>query len=330
MRRVIFEEKGGPEVLKFETLDLPSLAAGEVRIKIKAIGLNRYESLFRQGLYPIQPELPSAIGAEAVGIVEALGEDVSGFSVGDRVTAVPFITIAGTGAYADTANVPATALLRSLDGTTDAEEAITWMAYLNGYNLLTVRRVEPGTTVLTMGATSGVGLATIQIARDLGATVIATTRKRRKAAALRDVGAHHVIVTEQEKLTDRVLELTGGRGVDLVLDPVAGPNLADILAATAIGGYVLIYGVLGVPEFTTARLDLPLPAMVMKYVSYATIWEFVLNPSRMKAAQAYIRDAHRRGVIKPVIDRTFPLSEIVAAHQYLDGCDLFGKIVVLQ
>jgi len=206
MRRVIFEEKGGPEVLKFETLDLPSPATGEVRIKIKAIGLNRYESMFRQGIYVVPPELPSAIGAEAVGIVEALGGDVSGFSVGDRVTAVPFTTIAGTGVYADTANVPTTTLLRSLDGTTDAEEAITWMAYLNAYNLLTAPRVEPGTTVLTIGATSGVGLATIQIARDLGATVIATTRKRRKAAALRDAGAHHVIVTEEEKLTDRVLE----------------------------------------------------------------------------------------------------------------------------
>jgi len=133
MRRVIFEEKGGPEVLKFETLDLPSPATGEVRIKIKAIGLNRYESMFRQGVYVVPPELPSAIGAEAVGIVEALGGDVSGFSVGDRVTAVPFTTIAGTGVYADTANVPTTTLLRSLDGTTDAEEAITWMAYLNAY-----------------------------------------------------------------------------------------------------------------------------------------------------------------------------------------------------
>jgi NADPH:quinone reductase len=329
MRRVIFEEKGGPEVLKFETLDLPSPATGEVRIKIKAIGLNRYESMFRRGVYVVPPELPSAIGAEAVGIVEALGGDISGFSVGDRVTAVPFTTIAGTGVYADTANVPTTTLLRSLDGTTDAEEAITWMAYLNAYNLLTAPRVEPGTTVLTIGATSGVGLATIQIARDLGATVIATTRKRRKAAALRDAGAHHVIVTEEEKLTDRVLELTGGRGVDLALDPVAGPSVADILATTAIGGYVLIYGVLGVPDFATARLDLPLPAIVMKFVSYATVWELVLNPPRMETAQAYIRDAHRRGVIKPVIDRTFPLSEIVAAHQYLDGRDLFGKIVVL-
>src|SRR5579859_7271348 len=124
MQRVIFEEKGGPEVLKFETLDLPSPATGEVRIKVKAIGLNRYESLFRQGLYPVQPELPSAIGAEAVGIVEAVGEDVSGFSVGDRVTAVPLMTIAGTGGYADTANVPTTTLVRSLDDTTDAEEAI--------------------------------------------------------------------------------------------------------------------------------------------------------------------------------------------------------------
>jgi NADPH:quinone reductase len=238
---------------------------------------------------------------------------------------------AGTGVYADTANVPTTLLLRSLDGTTDAEEAITWMAYLNAYNLLTARRVEPGTTVLTIGATSGVGLVTIQISRDLGATVIATTRKRRKAAALRDAGAHHVIVTEEEKLTDRVLELTGGRGVDLALDPVAGPSVADILATTAIGGYVLIYGVFGNPDFAfaTARLDLPLPAIVMKFVSYATVWELVLNPPRMETAQAYIRDAHRRGAIKPVIDRTFPLSEIVAAHQYLDGRDLFGKIVVL-
>ena len=205
------------------------------------------------------------------------------------------------------------------------------MAYLTAYNLLTVPRVEPGTTVLTIGATSGIGLATVQIARDLGATVIATTRKRRKAAALRDAGAHHVIVTEEEKLTDRVLELTGGRGVDLALDPVAGPSVADILAnTTAIGGYVLIYGVLGVPDLTTARLDLALPAIVMKFCQLCHGYvELVLNPPRMETAQAYIRDAHRRGVIKPVIDRTFHLSEIVAAHQYLDGRDLFGKVVVL-
>lgn len=331
MKRIIFDELGGPEVLKLRHEELPPPAAGEVRVRIEAIGLNRYEAKFRQGFYPVQPVFPSGIGAEAAGVVEALGEGVDRFAVGDRVTAVPFNTVAGTGAYAEYANIPATCLLRSIEGQAASEEAVTWMAALNAYNLVALPKIAPGATVLTTAATSAIGIGTIQIARDLGATVIATTRKREKVERLLKVGAHHVIVTGEEPLTQRVLELTGGQGVDLALDAVAGELVAEILAATKVGGLVRLYGVQSLPNvaFSSARLNISLSLLVMKTITYSALFQLTTKPDALAEAETYIREAVKRRALTPMVERIFRLDDIIEAHRYLDAADLFGKIVVV-
>lgn len=331
MRRVVFNELGGPEVLKLRHEELPPPAAGDVRVRIEAIGLNRYEARFRQGLYPVQPVLPSGIGGEAAGFIEALGEGVDRFAVGDRVTAVPFDTLAGTGAYAEYANIPATSLLRSIEGQAAPEESVTWMAALNAYNLVALPKIAPGFTVLTTAATSALGIATIQIARDLGATVIATTRNRGKIRKLLEVGAHHAIATEEEPLVHRVMELTGGQGVDLALDAVAGDLVTDILAATKIGGLVRLYGVQSLPnvEFSSVRLNISLSLLVMKTITYSALFQLTTRPDALAQAETYIRDAVKRRALTPMIDRIFRFDDIVEAHRYLDAADLFGKIVVI-
>jgi NADPH:quinone reductase-like Zn-dependent oxidoreductase len=189
----------------------------------------------------------------------------------------------------------------------------------------------PGSTVLTTAATSALGIATIQIARDLGATVIATTRKREKIAKLLKIGAHHAIATEEEPLVHRVMELTGGQGVDLALDAIAGDIVADILTATKIGGLVRLYGVQSLPniEFASARLNISLSLLVMKTITYSALFELITKPDALAEGETYIRDAVKRGALTPTVERVFRLDDIVEAHRCLDAADLFGKIVVV-
>ena len=204
MRRVTYGRLGGPEVLRIEEATLPPPGEGEVRLLVKAIGLNRFEALMRRDAYIVSPTLPAAMGAEATGVVEAVGPGVTRFRVGDRATALPLAPVAGTGVYADAANVPEACLVRPVEGAGDAEEAALWCAYLTAWELLCAPRVEAGATVLVTAAASSVGLAAIQIARDLGAVPIATTRAGGKADALLAAGAAHVVVTSEAPLAQRV------------------------------------------------------------------------------------------------------------------------------
>ena len=157
--------------------------------------------------------LPSGLGAEGVGIINAVGPGVDEFKPGDRVTVMPVAPCVGTGLYADVANVPASALVRSLDGSSDEQEAAFWCAYLTAFELLTGVPVPRGSFVLVTAAASSVGLALLQMARDLGYKSIATTRAPAKVEALRALGADDVVVTDQERIPDTVFRITGGAGV---------------------------------------------------------------------------------------------------------------------
>jgi len=327
MARIVrIHELGGPEVLRIEDVEVPPPGPGEIRLQVKAIGVNRAESMFRTGYYPESPDFPARLGYEAAGVVEALGPGVTGFAVGDGVSIVPPLSITRWGSYGEIANVPAEAAVKHPAALSWVEAAAVWMQYVTAYGaLIEIAGLERGDSVLITAASSSVGLAAIQIANRVGATSIAATRTAGKAAALRDAGAAHVIVTDEEDLAGRALAITGGAGVRAVFDPVAGPSFAALAEALGQDGILVEYGALS-PDPTPFPL---FPALVkgLTFKGYQ-YKEIVRDPARLERAKRFIVDGLADGSLKPLIDRVFPLDQIVEAHRYLESNQQIGKIVV--
>lgn len=323
---VRFHETGAAEVLKLEELPLAEPGPGEVRLQVAAIGLNRAEVMFRQGQYLETPELPSRIGYEAAGIVDAVGPGVSGIRIGDRVSTIPSFAMGRYGVYGESAIVPATAVARYPEHLSPVEGTAIWMQYLTAFGaLVEFGRIKMGDPVLITAASSSVGLAAIQITKAAGALAIAATRGADKKQFLLDAGADQVIVTDEEDLVKRVMALTDGNGASTVFDPVAGPFLETLAAATAAGGTIFEYGALS-PQPT----PFPLFAVLGKGLTLRgyTLFEIVRDPGKLARGKQYIDDGLKSGALKPHIDRTFPLSAIVEAHRYMESNRQKGKIVI--
>jgi len=329
MQHVIFSEIGGPEVLVVESFDLPPTGPDEVRVSIEAIGVNRFEALYRRNFYVVPPSLPSVMGVEGVGTVMEVGSEVVGHNIGDRVAILPVQTpFVGSGIYATHANVPASALVKSIPGTTAIEESAVWMAGLQAYNLITKVPVGTGDFVLVTAGTSPVGSALIQFARDMGATVLATTRTNERKRELLDLGAHHAIATDEEALADIVMAATNGKGVKVVLDTIGGALLAQCVACLAEEGSLFSYGAQTSPDITAARVDVPLVALDRRSLSFVDLFELTDVPERFAAAQEYIRTAVASGAFKPRIDSTFQLENVQGAHRRMEDGRLSGKVVI--
>ena len=327
MARIVrFHQTGGPEVLKIDEVNVPPPGPGEVRIAVKALGLNRAESMFRSGQYLEQPKLPARLGYEAAGTVEALGQGVQGFKVGDAVSTIPAFSLNQYGVYGDTAIVPASAVAKHPPSLSWAEAAAIWMQYGTAYGaLIDIAGLKADDTLLIPAASSSVGIAAIQFARMIGATPVALTRRSNKRNALLELGAARVIATEEQDLVAEVKKLTGGKGARVVFDPVGGPILVKLTAAMADRGIFFLYGALS-PEPT------PLPLMNVLGKSL-TIRGYILfeisgDPQRLERAKKFIVDGLAAGKLKPVIAKTFTLDQIVEAHRYLESNQQIGKIVV--
>lgn len=329
MRRVQFTRLGGPEVLEMVPLQLPALRPGHVRVEIHTIGLNRFEALFRRDHYVIAPRLPATLGVEAAGSVTETAQDVDHFQIGDRVAILPIQSpTVGTGTYATHADVPVEALVHIAEHRSDEEEAATWMASLQAYTLATKVAVAPGDTVIVTAGTSSVGTALTQILRDLGATVVATTRTTARKPELLALGADHAVATDDEDLAAVVASVTGGRGAKVVYDTVGGPLLTALVAATAPFGHVLCYGAQTSPDIRAARVDVPLVALDRKSVSFVDLFELIEFPERLAAAKTYIGDARDRGVLSISIDRVLAFDDVQEAHRILETGYLAGKLIL--
>jgi len=331
---VRFKALGGPEVLEIEDLPLPTPEPGEVRLRVEAIGLNRAEVMFRSGYYLEQPEFPSRIGAEAAGIVDSIGPGVTNVRVGDRVAITSGQSIGRYGTYGESAIALSTSLARYPDNITPEEAASAWIQYLTAYfAFVDLAALKPGQSVLITAATGGAGLGAIQMAKLLGATTIATTRNEGKKDGLAKAGADHVIVTGNEDLAARVMEITGGKGADLIFDPVAGNTLPALADAVAWGGQIILYGALGgtetpYPLWTAFARNFSLRTyMIYNYCGLATIG-LPRNEEAYSRAVAFINQNMAAGKLKPVIAKTFPLSAIREAHRYLESNQQLGKVVV--
>ncbi|NJN07574.1 MAG: zinc-dependent alcohol dehydrogenase family protein [Richelia sp. RM1_1_1] len=331
MSKVVnFYKAGCADVLKIEKESIKLPCEGEVRIAISAIGLNRFEIMFREDNYVISPKFPSRLGGEAVGIVEAIGSNTHGFEVGDRVAVLATIPMSTSGVYAEKANIPVTSIVKSINNSTDIDEAALWLAYITAYGpFIEYENMQQGQSALITAASSSVGLAAIQIVKDRGGIAIATSRTSTKRQALLDAGADHVIATEEEDLLTRIQEITNGSGVNITFDAIGGKLLPAVAQATAVGGKIYEYGFLDSGGVSGSKVDLPIIMLYAKMLGFYSVFEVMLNPQRMGRAEAWLRDAVKRGAIKPKIDKTFPLDDIVAAHRYMESGQQFGKIIVL-
>jgi NADPH:quinone reductase-like Zn-dependent oxidoreductase len=296
---------------------------GEIRIRTRALGVNRADAMLRSGHLV---EFPSGIGWEASGEVEAIGPNVEGFAVGDAVSLIPCFRATDYPIHGELAIAPAAGVVKHPDTLSWEEAAALWGQYLTAYGaLIETAALKAGDTVLVPAASSSVGLAAIQIARSVGARPVALTRTSAKRRQLLDAGAEAVIATTEEDVVTRVNELTDGHGARVIFDPVGGPALADLIGAAAPGGTVIVYGALSSEATTLPVLELIGKSLTIRGYK---VFELTTDVERRKVAVAWIVDGVARKVLRPVIDTVFPLEDIVEAHRRLESGSQVGKIVV--
>ncbi|STX40544.1 quinone oxidoreductase [Legionella donaldsonii] len=324
---VRFHTLGGPEVLKIEEVPLPEPGEGEVRLRVHAIGLNRAEIMFRTGNYLIQPDLPSKIGYEASGVVEAVGPHGDKKRIGQVYSTVPCFNLGKYGVYGEVAIVPTFSLAKYPKKLSYEEGASIWMQYLTAYGaLIHYGKLAQNDFVLITAASSSVGLAAIQIAHAQKAISIVTTRTTMKKEELLALGADHVIVTNDENLPARIKEITNGKGVKIVFDPIAGKGVELLAETIAPGGILFVYGNLSMEPMT----PFPLLTALNKGISMRgyTLFEIVSLPEVRAKAEKYIFDHLEDGSFEPQIARTFTLEQIAEAHRYMESNEQIGKIIV--
>jgi NADPH:quinone reductase-like Zn-dependent oxidoreductase len=325
-RSVRIHEFGGPEALRVDDVALGEPGTGEVRLRIHAIGLNRTELTLRSGRLPVKPSLPSPIGFEAAGVIEALGPNVSGFSVGDRVALVPAYNASQYGLYGEASLAPARSLVAIPDNVGFVEAAATWVAFGTAWSgLVAVGALAAGQSVLISAASSSVGLAAIQIANLLGARPIALTRRSKKATALLAHGATAVVVTEEQDVVAEIHRLTAGVGANLVLDPVGGPGFAVLAKSAAAGGTLVLYGALDARPTVVPPFDIFARNLTIRGVALPVLARDDLKLAELKR---FVSEGLARGALRPTIARTFAFDDIANAHRFIEAGEQIGKIVV--
>jgi NADPH:quinone reductase-like Zn-dependent oxidoreductase len=325
-RTIKFSKAGGPEVLEFIDEQVAAPAPHEVRIKVKAIGLNRADVMWRNDAYIEPVKFPAGLGYEVAGIIDAVGKDVTGLAVGDAVSTIPAFSMNKYSAYGEVVLMPDYVVVKHPKSLSFVEAASIWMMFVTAYGALILdAQVTKGDFVIIPAASSSVGLAAIQLVNYAGATPIAFTRTSAKRGQLLEAGATHVIATEEVDMLQEVMRITDGKGARVIFDPVGGPNFPKLIAALAHQGIAYLYGLLGEGETPIPILQLlrKLPTIKVYSLSYV-----VADEARRKAAVDYILKGLDNGALKPVIDRTFKFDEMVEVHRYLEGNSQFGKIVV--
>jgi NADPH:quinone reductase-like Zn-dependent oxidoreductase len=323
-KAIRFDQLGGPEVLHMENLPDRKPGAGEVLLKVEAVGLNRAESMYYHGNYMEKVNLPSGLGYEAVGKVIAVGPAVEPNLIGKRFGTIPGFSMSQYPVLAEEAVVPASVLAAVPESYSAVEGAAVWMQYSTAYGaLVAFGKVAAGDFVIITAASSSVGLAAIQIVKAQGGISIATTRNSAKKDQLTALGADHVIVTEEEDLVARVKSITGGRGARVVFDPVGGDYINTLAQATANGGTIFLYGMLsGKPT------PFPLAAFGRTVGMFGYTFGELRGTAEWETMKKYIYDRLANGTFKPKIARTFPFDQTAEAYKYLESNEQIGKIVI--
>ncbi|KVC71567.1 quinone oxidoreductase [Burkholderia ubonensis] len=319
---VRFHQTGGPDVLRWETVEVGDPGPGEVRVKHAAVGLNFADTYFRSGLYPVP--LPSGIGVEAAGVVEAVGDGVTNVAVGDRVTYTGFINTLG--AYSTERLVPAAPLIRLPDAIAcDTAAAMTMRGLTSAYLLRRIHAFNAGDSILLHAAAGGVGLIVSQWAKLLGLTVIGTVSSEAKAEVARAHGCDHVILYRQEDIAGRVRELTDGKGVDAVFDSIGKDTFDASLDSLKRRGLMVCVGTASgpIPPFNPQLL-------AMKgslYLTRPALADYIADPAEKAALAGELFDHVAAGRIRIGINQRYALEDAVRAHRDLEAGKTTGSSV---
>jgi NADPH2:quinone reductase len=314
-------EYGGPEVLKYEAVDVPDPAEGEATIRHTAIGLNFIDTYHRTGLYPL--ELPLVLGTEAAGVVEAVGPGVTGISPGDRVvyTGLPL------GAYSTVRNYPAGRLVPIPDGISDEHAAAVLLKGLTAWYLL--RRSYPvrsGDTVLLYAAAGGVGSLAAQWGRHLGATIIGVVSTDEKAERAREKGCEHIVMSDQDDLAGKVRELTGGEGVAAVYDSIGKETFMTSLDCLRPHGVMVTFG------NATGPVDPFAPAELAKrhslYVTRPILFDFIATREDLLTATDELFGVMLDGAVTVDVNQRYPLEDTAQAHIDLESRKTTGSTII--
>ncbi len=322
MKSLLCAAFGPLDSLSVQDVPVPAPGPTQVRIDVKAAALNYPDALMVQGLYQIKPPLPFAPGAEFAGVVSEAGADVRHLKVGDQVVAF------GLGGFAEEAVADAAQVMPLPEGMDYADAAAFFLTYCTSLRgLKDCAHVQPGETLLVLGAAGGVGIAAVEIGKALGATVIAAASSPEKLALCAQAGADHTIAYDSEKLRDRCAAITGRKGVDVVYDPVGGAY--SELAFRALG-WRGRHVVVGFASGTIPSMPLNL-ALLMERTMVGVFWgESVRRDPKGHALNVQQLVAwFRAGKVKPSITERIPLSGVIDAMQRIQARKVLGKVVVL-
>ncbi len=321
MKAIQVHQNGGPEQLKIAEIDMPQPGAGEVLVKIHAAGVNFIDIYHRTGLYPLP--MPFTPGLEASGTIEAIGAEVSGVSVGDRVA-----YSARLGAYADYAVVPASVVVPVPDGVSMLDAAAVMLQGMTAHYLAkSTFPLKKGNTALIHAAAGGVGLLLIQVAKKAGATVIGTVSTPEKAKLATEAGADHIILYSQTDFAAEVKRITNGAGVDVVYDSVGQATFQKSLTVLKPRGFMVLFGQSSgpVPPFNLAELN----SHGSLYITRPSLFHYIASREdllwRSRELFSWLQD----GTLHLRIDRTLPLVEAAKAHELLASRKTAGKVLLI-
>jgi len=322
-RAIRIHETGGPEVLRWEQVEVGRPGRGEARIRQTAIGLNFIDTYHRSGLYPL-PALPATLGMEGAGVVQEVGAHVTEVKVGDRVA----YAAAPLGAYAEVRLMPAHRLVVLPDDISDLQAAGMMLKGMTAqYLLRSTYQVRARETILVHAAAGGVGLILCQWAKRLGATVIGTVGTEEKAALARAHGCDHPVIYTREDFVARVKELTGGAGVPVVYDSVGKDTFLSSIDCLQPRGLLVSYGQSSgpVPPFNVGVLS----AKGSLYLTRPTLMTYTARREDLLATAAELCAAVRAGGVKVEIQQTYALKEAAAAHRDLEARKTTGSTVLI-
>lgn len=321
MQAIRIHEFGDAGKLVSEEVPVPDPKAGEVRVKVAAVGLNFTEIYSRKGIYPFP--LPLTLGSEFAGIVDALGEGVAGFQVGDRVG-----TANGVGAYAEYALSPPARLTRIPDNITLEQAAAVLLQGMTAHYLaLSTYPLKPGDTAVVHAAAGGVGLLLVQIAKKQGARVIATVSNEDKAQFARQAGADHVILYTKEDFEAEVKRLTGGKGVEVVYDGVGQSTFLKSLNCLKPRGYMVLFGQASGPVEPVNPQILNQKGSL--FLTRPSLGHYLLTRDEFLQRTNDLFGWMTAGELNVRIDTTFPLREAAKAQEYMEGRQTKGKVILL-
>ncbi|MBY4726290.1 MULTISPECIES: quinone oxidoreductase family protein [Burkholderia] len=321
---VRFHETGGPEVLRWEEVDVGDPGSGQVRLRHDAVGLNFADTYFRSGLYPVP--LPAGLGVEAAGVVEAVGPGVTNVAVGDRVTYTGFLNTLG--AYSTERLIPAAPLVRLPAGIScETAAAMTMRGLTSAYLLRRIHAFAPGDTILLHAAAGGVGLIVSQWAKLLGLTVIGTVSSAHKAEIARAHGCDHTIDYSREDVAKRVRELTDGAGVDVVFDSVGKDTFEGSLDSLKRRGLMVCVGTASgpIPPFDPQRL-------AMKgslYLTRPALADYIADPAEKNDLAGELFSHVAAGRIRIEINQRYALQDAAQAHRDLESRKTTGSSVFI-